>query len=167
MVDIFYTFEQTDTEQFIKQILHKYYNIPNAEICKSINGKPYIKGDKVFFNATHSKGLLALAVGKRQVGLDCECLDGKARPAVLSKFSEREKREIHCTGDFYEHWTAREAYIKYLGLTLASDWRRVEYCKGKIHYCGNLQELPVLCFKVGNYTLAVCGHYSKLNIRKI
>ena len=90
-----------------------------------------------------------------------------APPAVLSKFSEREKREIHCTGDFYEHWTAREAYIKYLGLTLASDWRRVEYCKGKIHYCGNLQELPVLCFKIGNYTLAVCGHYSKLNIRKI
>lgn len=80
MVDIFYTFEQTDTEQFIKQILHKYYNIPNAEICKSINGKPYIKGDKVFFNATHSKGLLALAVGKRQVGLDCECLDGQGAP---------------------------------------------------------------------------------------
>lgn len=86
MVDIFYTFEQTDTEQFIKQILHKYYNIPNAEICKSINGKPYIKGDKVFFNATHSKGLLALAVGKHQVGLDCECLDGKARLPYFPNF---------------------------------------------------------------------------------
>ena len=92
MVDIFYTFEQTDTEQFIKQILHKYYNIPNAEICKSINGKPYIKGDKVFFNATHSKGLLALAVGKRQVGLDCECLDALDRARGVYQISRLNAR---------------------------------------------------------------------------
>lgn len=167
MVDIYYTYKQINTDEFIKQILHKYYNIPNAEICKSINGKPYIKGDKVFFNATHSKGFLAVAVGKHQVGIDCESLNGKARPAVLSKFSEREKREIICTADFYEHWTAREAFIKYLGLTLAADWRRVEFCKGKIHYCANMQEIPVLRFTVDHFTIAVCGNFTKAFLKKI
>ena len=66
MIDIYYTYAQIDSESFTKFVLDRYYNIPNAQICKSIHGKPYIKGDKVFFNATHSKGLLALAVGKKR-----------------------------------------------------------------------------------------------------
>lgn len=167
MLDIYYTFEKIETEDFIRQILDRYYNIPNAEICKSIHGKPFIRENKIFFNATHSKGLLALAVGKRQVGLDCERLDGKARPSVLAKFTEREKGEILCSDDFYEHWTAREAYIKYHGLTLAADWRRVEYFNGKIYYSGELQQIPVLRQKLEDYTLAVCGDYSKVNLKKV
>ena len=80
MIEIYYTYQPVDSESFTRFILARYYNIPNAQICKSIHGKPYIKGDKVFFNATHSKGLLALAVGKKEVGLDIESLSGKPRP---------------------------------------------------------------------------------------
>ena len=167
MIDIYYTYAQIDSESFTKFVLDRYYNIPNAQICKSIHGKPYIKGDKVFFNATHSKGLLALAVGKKEVGLDCESLLGKARPAVLNKFTEREKSEILTTSDFYAHWTARESYIKFLGATLAATWRRVEYYGGRIYFIGQPAPQKILNFSHENYTFCVCGNYSRYSLKKI
>ena len=92
MIDIFYTFCEAESEEYIKFVLRKYYNILNPTICKTINGKPYIKGGKIHFNLSHSKGLTALAVGKKQVGFDCENLAGKARPAVLKIFRTRKSR---------------------------------------------------------------------------
>lgn len=106
MLEIFYTKKPVLSEAFIKNILTAYYNIPNPTICKTIHGKPYLIKSKICFNLTHSKGLTALAVGKHQIGFDCESLSGKPRPAVLSKFTEREKGEILTVQDFYRHWTA-------------------------------------------------------------
>lgn len=167
MVDIFYTFCKVGSDEFIKFILYKYYNIPNAAICKTINGKPYLKGDKFQFNLSHSKGLTALAVGKKQVGLDCESLTGKARPAVLSRFTERERTEIHSTADFYTHWTARESYVKYLGETLAACWRKIEYVNGRIFFGGKQTDAKIIRFEAENTAFSICGDYQKFNLRKI
>ena len=167
MVDIFYTFTAVDSETFTKFILAKYYNIPNAEMSKTINGKPYLKNDKVFFNASHSKGLLAIAVAKSEVGLDVESLSGKPRPAVLAKFSAREKYEIVTSADFYTHWTARESYIKYLAGTLAALWRRVEFVGKRIYFLGKPADVTVLQFSKEGYSFSVCGKFSKYNVKKI
>ena len=167
MIDIFYTFCEAESEEFIKFVLRKYYNILNPTICKTINGKPYIKGVKIHFNLSHSKGLTALAVGKKQVGFDCENLAGKARPAVLNKFSEREKAEIHSTSDFYVHWTARESYIKFLGETLAACWRKVEYVDGKIYFRGEDAHINILRFVTENTAFSVCGDYQKYSLKFI
>ena len=157
-----YTKKPVLSEAFIKNILTAYYNIPNPLICKSIHGKPYIEGRKIHFNLTHSRGITALAVGKKRVGLDCERLDGRARPAVLRAFSEREKREIFGLADFYAHWTARESYIKHYGLTLAAYWRKVEYCGGKIYLGGELQPDKITQFTLGDHVFSVCGDYGKI-----
>ena len=167
MIDIFYTFNKVDSEEFIKFVLRRYYNIPKPTICKTINGKPYLKGGKIHFNLSHSKGLTALAVGKKQVGFDCENLTGKARPAVLNKFTAREKAEIHSTADFYAHWTARESYVKYLGETLAASWRKIEYVGGKIYFGGEETGVKVLRFDAENSAFSVCGDYQKYSLRKI
>ena len=96
-----YTKKPVLSEAFIKNILTVYYNIPNPTICKTIHGKPYLLKSKICFNLTHSKGLTALAVGRRgAVGFDCEDLTGKARPAVLAKLIARERGEISSTRDF-------------------------------------------------------------------
>ena len=167
MIDIYYTYEPVDSERFTRFILLRYYNIPNAEICKTINGKPYLKGDKVYFNASHSKGMLALAVGKKEVGLDIESLTGKPRPAVLSKFSAREKYEIVTTEDFYRHWTARESYIKYIAGSLAALWRRVEFYGGKVYFLNKEVKVPVMQFMIDGHACSVCGDFSKYALRKI
>ena len=167
MVDIFYTFTAVDSETFTKFILAKYYNIPNAEMSKTINGKPYLKNDKVFFNASHSKGLLAIAVAKSEVGLDVESLSGKPRPAVLAKFSAREKYEIVTSADFYTHWTARESYIKYVAGSLAAMWRRVEFYGKEIYFLGKPAGIPVIQFTLDGYSFSVCGKYTRYNLKKI
>ena len=156
MVDLYYTYVPIHSEEFTKFILAKYYNIPNAEICKTINGKPYIKNEKVFFNASHSKGLLALAVAKKEIGLDVESLTGKPRPAVLHKFSAREKFEILSVADFYVHWTARESYIKYMAGSLAAMWRRVEFYGNKIYFLGKEADVKLIQFTLDGYSFSIC-----------
>ena len=167
MIDIFYTYNPTTSDDFIRMILSRYYNIPKPVICKSFNGKPFIEGRKIHFNLTHSKQITALAVGKKRVGFDCESLTGKARPAVLNKFTDREKSEILSVADFYAHWTARESYIKFYGETLANLWRKVEFYRGNIYLRGELTDAHITQFEMDNYVFSICGDYSKFNLRKI
>lgn len=167
MVDIYYTSATTDSEKFTKFILSRYYNIRDPQISKTIHGKPFLKNDKVFFNASHSKGLLALAVAKSEIGLDIESLSGKARPAVLSRFTARERYEIVTLADFYTHWTARESYIKYLAGSLAELWRRVEFYGKQIYFLGKPADVNVLQFCLDGYSFSICGNFSKYNLKKI
>lgn len=167
MLEIFYTKQPVQSDAFIAKILGKYYNIPNPAICKSIHGKPYLQKGKICFNLTHSKGLTALAVGKHEVGFDCESLAGKPRPAVLGKFTEREKGEISSVQDFYRHWTARESYVKYLGEQLAALWRKVEFFGGKIYVRGEEAGVPVLQFDLDGYTFSICGGYTRYGITQV
>ena len=167
MIDTHYTYETMETEQLIRRVLRDFYRIEPAEFRTSLHGKPYIPGDPVYFNATHSKDLLAVVVGKTPLGLDCERTDGKPRPAVLARFTERERNEIQSTEDFYRHWTAREAYIKYLGSTLAADWRKVEFYGGEIYRNGVVQAATLRQFSVQNYAFSVCGNFSKYSLKKI
>lgn len=167
MLEIFYTHGSVGSNEFIRRVLHRYYNIPNAEICKTINGKPYLKNGKIQFNLTHSRGLQAIAVGKTQIGFDCESLTGKARPAVLKRFTEREQSEIATTSDFYAHWTARESYIKYLGETLASCWRKVEFYRGRIFFCGKETAVKITQFETENYIFSLCGTETKYTLHPI
>ena len=162
MLDLYYTYEPIGSDEYIRMILSSYYNIPNPIICKSIHGKPFIEGRKIHFNLTHSRGITALAVGKKRVGLDCERLDGRARPAVLRAFTEREKTEIFGLADFYAHWTARESYIKYYGETLAACWRKVEYYGGRIYRSGELQPDKIMQFTLGEHVFSVCRAYHKV-----
>ena len=167
MLEIFYTKQPVQSDAFIAKILGKHYNIPNPAICKSIHGKPYLQKGKICFNLTHSKGLTALAVGKHEVGFDCESLSGKPRPAVLGKFAEREKGEISSVQDFYRHWTARESYVKYLGEQLAALWRKVEFFGGKIYVRGEEAGVPVLQFDLDGYTFSICGGYTRYGITQV
>ncbi len=165
MIDIYYTYANVKSDDFIIAILEKYYNIRVDALLRSINGKPFIAGRKVHFNLTHSKGLTALAVGKTRLGLDCESLDGKARPAVLQRFTEREKEEISSLSDFFAHWTARESFIKFWGESLASCWRKVEFLQGNIYFRGEKQEQQITQFTFQNYVFSLCGSDTKYTLR--
>lgn len=167
MVEIYYTYDAVSSEDFIRNILTRYYRIKDPVICKSLNGKPYIPGRTVHFNLTHSKGLTALAVAKKRVGLDCERLDGKPRPAVLQRFTAREKGEISTSADFYVHWTARESYIKYYGEALAALWRKVEFYGGKIYRSGKEEEVKITQVQLDNYVFSICGDFTKAAFKRV
>ena len=153
MVEIYYTYDAVSSEDFIRNILTRYYRIKAPVICKSLNGKPYIPGRTVHFNLTHSKGLTRL--------------DGKPRPAVLQRFTAREKGEISTSADFYVHWTARESYIKYYGEALAALWRKVEFYGGKIYRSGKEEEVRITQVQLDNYVFSICGDFTKAAFKRV
>ena len=95
----------------------------NAVFAEDANGKPYIKGDKVFFNLSHSENCVMCAVSDKPVGCDVEMV-GKYNEALAKRFfhkneyahilslgNEEEKRAA-----FYRIWTQKESFVKAIGL---------------------------------------------------
>lgn len=90
-------------------------------------GKPYLLGAPLQFNLSHSAQLALVAVGRNELGVDCEKvrhlenLDDIARRhfsavefAALSALAEPERLR-----GFYRCWTRKEAFIKAIGAGLS------------------------------------------------
>ena len=94
----------------------------DAVIERTEEGKPYVCGGP-FISVSHSMDTFALLVSDRETGLDIQY----ARDVKTEKIAERyftpeeaEKAASDSTGaGFFELWTRKEAYGKYLGTGLA------------------------------------------------
>jgi len=110
-----------------KKYLSKIYGIPKEkiEIKKGEHGKPYVLNLPAHFSVSHSGNYVVVAISDRPIGVDLEIVDDFS--AILAKklFNEDELKYISEIGSskkkalmqqrFYEIWTAKEAYLKYLG----------------------------------------------------
>ncbi|MCD8372846.1 MAG: 4'-phosphopantetheinyl transferase superfamily protein [Clostridia bacterium] len=151
-----YTGKTTDKKNFLNDALLRH--IPASfEILRTENGKPYIKDGDIFFNFSDSGGYCAAAVSDRPVGVDIEVFKKGVRRSVLSTFCEREQKEIRGETDFLTHWTAREAYIKYCGGTLAHMLRRLSFTDGVLYCDGVPVSVQPQFFIAENYVLSLCG----------
>ena len=95
------------------------------EIKRGEHGKPYILNLPAHFNVSHSGKYTILAISDKPIGIDIEIIEEFS--AILAKklFNEDELSYIAGNGpsrkksemqrSFYEIWTAKEAYLKYLG----------------------------------------------------
>ncbi len=128
---IYYT-ERGEGESFLRRALAAYG--AEGEILRTDNGKPYLASGDVQFSLTDTDGLIAVAVGRRTVGLDAEKVRPRKLDAVLSRLAPEEREE-----DFFELWTAKEAYVKFLGGTLAALLPHLTYKKGVLF----LQDVPI------------------------
>lgn len=111
----------------IKKYLSKLYGIPQEkiEIKKGAYGKPYVLNLPAHFNVSHSGDYTVVAIGDRPIGIDIEVI--KDFSAILAKklFNDDELQYISGSSatrkkslmqkSFFEIWTAKEAYLKYLG----------------------------------------------------
>lgn len=108
---------------FLKEILNNEYNIYNYEIIKNKNGKPYLKNSNLFFNISHKKDIIVIAVSDNEVGIDIEYIDKdkEIKKALLNSFFS--KNEINYIDNnienFFEVFTKKESYIKMLGKRVA------------------------------------------------
>ena len=114
-----YFIERRERDYFLPRVVREYAG-KDCAIFKTKNGKPYIQGDPFFISLSHSGDLCSVAVSPIKVGVDTELLRDKNYNAVLLSFPETERKEIKCPRDFFMHWTAREAYVKFCGGTLWS-----------------------------------------------
>lgn len=97
--------------------LKTYYNISDIETGVLTNKKPYLKGNDLHFNISHSKDLVACAIAEYPLGIDVECNDQKIRyQDFIFQMTDKELQEIQDSKDklkqFFMYWTRKEAVIK-------------------------------------------------------
>lgn len=128
-----------------------------VKILKTPEGKPYVGGNEIFLSISHSKKRGVVALSKTPVGVDLEFVKNKDYPSVLSRMTDRERGEITSPDEFFIHWTAKEAFIKMHGYTLARELKFIEYFGGEIYFKGKKQPCKVEHYKLGKTgILAVC-----------
>jgi 4'-phosphopantetheinyl transferase len=99
----------------------------DLEFRVGLHGQPRLAADEVRFSLARSGRLALVAVSRGPVGADLERV--AARPGLAdvaaARFGAREAAciAVGCCGSptqsFYRHWTAKEAYLKAIGLGLA------------------------------------------------
>ena len=102
----------------LTKYLKNDYNIDlhNKEIMFNEYNKPYING--IYFNITHSKNYIGIAIANESCGIDIEVVDNNKIykesfiKRVLSNIEYNEYL-INKNNDFLiENWTKKEAYFK-------------------------------------------------------
>jgi len=90
---------------------------PGAEILTEENGRPYVKGNPVFFSVSHSDNVIVMAVDSYSVGIDIERMKSRNFAKLSSWFFGECIRDCEA---FYRRWTCFEAGLKLAGLSLFS-----------------------------------------------
>lgn len=94
-------------------------------IEKNQYGKPYISGKADFYyNISHSGCYVVLACGNSEVGVDVQRQDPDTKvSAIANRFFAADEREVLLREPdrFFEIWTKKESYLKYIGKGLYRD----------------------------------------------
>jgi len=114
-------------ELLVRYQICRELNIANRQIAfsKNRNGKPYLDNHPEFrFNISHTRNAVAVAFSDDEVGIDIEQVQTLNLGIAKRFFSSPENQYILSQADqdhaFYEIWTKKEAYIKYLGTGLST-----------------------------------------------
>lgn len=125
-----------------------YLDLKYEEINKSKNGKPFFKSKTIFFNYSHSKNYILIAISKDEIGVDIEedrNISDKISKKYLNNIGKDER---------LKYWVIKESYVKLIDkpelLYEDIDISKIEFNKyilntdnyvASIMYDGNKKEL--------------------------
>lgn len=97
--------------------LKYYYGIHDFEIGILPNNKPFLKGQNVYFNISHSKNLAICVIADFPVGIDVEFLDENINYLDFKpQMTYNEFNKIHYSESkvksLFSYWTKKEAVLK-------------------------------------------------------
>lgn len=125
---------------FVYKLLYYAFRVENIDIINLTMkygkyGKPYFPTlENYFFNLTHSKNYVGVAISDHEVGLDIEMIDYLKRIDRLCKkvFTESEYTEYDLLTSqndksdyFFKHWTSKESYLKMTGQGLSKELLKI------------------------------------------
>ena len=113
----------------------------SIEIKLESNGKPYVAGNPIYYNVSHSKDLLVVAVDNADVGVDIEHMKERDFRALTRYYFDGREGIIECISqssdvktEFYKQWTLAEAEAKLAGVGVFG-WKQQKGQSGaKFHY---------------------------------
>lgn len=141
----------------IRQRICKVYDIPNKDIIFAKNqfGKPYLKNyNDFYFNISHSQDVIVVSFSNSEIGVDIERIKESDIRIAKRLFSQNEQLYIMSADNsseaFYEIWTRKETYIKYLGKGLSISLSSFDTLSNDINKI-------MRTFKLDNNMISVCG----------
>lgn len=131
-------------EIILMELLKENYNIDYKNLNFKINkyGKPYIKNKQIYFNISHSKEFVAVALSKNKIGIDIEKIR-KTNIKTINKFASKSEIEYILKNNkniekkLFKIYTLKEAYFKMKGTTLKKIKQIQFTISGKKIYCKN------------------------------
>ena len=116
------------SEALARKAINAQYGIDEDKITfsRTENGKPFAEKVNAFFSISHSKEYVVCAVDDNEIGVDIEQIR-PLEPRITNIYcTERDKKYIfgECEPEaltpemlvrFFEVWTAKEAYFKFIG----------------------------------------------------
>lgn len=90
-------------------------------------GKPFLENSaNWYFNKSHTKNIIVVAVSDKEIGVDVEIIRTARMNVANRYFSAEEIELLESTSSpefrdqlFYQFWTAKEAYLKFLGIGIS------------------------------------------------
>lgn len=152
MIDVYYTSRPVDSAEFVTRVLREKYGISSPQFARGEHGKPYLTNAPLFFNLSHAQGRTFVAISRSEVGLDAELLSRPLPQSVLRRLSDKERRE-----DFFFVWTAKEAYVKYLGTSLAALLASLRFEEGVLSLDGVPVPAVLNQMQCDGYALTLCS----------
>lgn len=140
------------------------FGISAEDVFIRENGKPEVEG--IYFNLSHSHGMVVCAVSKLAVGCDIEKV-AKPRMNIAGKvFAESEKMYLaqfegeRLAREFYRIWTMKESYVKMTGEGIRFPLTQVEFVIGdtvEVYRDGSRVPCLINEYEVEGYKLTVCS----------
>ncbi|MBP5209042.1 MAG: 4'-phosphopantetheinyl transferase superfamily protein [Clostridia bacterium] len=89
-------------------------------VVKNEHGKEYVQDRGIYYNVSHTSGLVCSAVSDHDVGVDCETVREIDHEALSKRFFtqseyERIKGAPDPLDEFFCIWTKKESYVKFTG----------------------------------------------------
>lgn len=107
--------EDGSWEPILGEILKEDHGIhPCPRIVYDMEGKPYLQGNPVYFNVSHSGEYLAVAVSKSPVGVDLQ-KSKQIRDAMFQRVVQPQEKMLireDAQWDFLRLWTLKESFVK-------------------------------------------------------
>ena len=157
-----YRFKQTDDQKrsILSSYLLKYAlkvnNICDTNIIYNEYGKPYLEGNDVYFNISHSGKYVVCALSLKEVGVDIERIRPKHDLVLQNCFTKEEQEYVKDDTSFTKVWTLKESYIKYLGTGLKTKLNSFSVISDNI--IKQIDNLVFTSMLVEDYQLSIC-HY--------
>lgn len=112
------------------------------EIYYNSNDKPYIKDQNIFYNISHKGNYVCIYVSSKDVGIDIEIIKDYNETTLNYVSTEKERKKIKNSLDFYTLYTLKEAYFKMLGTNIF-DMKDVEFYLNK-KITSNKKVIPIV-----------------------
>lgn len=131
-------------------------------VVQEKGGKPKISGHPNFhYNLSHAGRWVVLAWGDGEVGVDVEAIRQDARTdALASRYFTPDEQAYLRAGDpiscFFQLWTRKESYLKFLGTGLSKSLSGFSVLSGETGVGFRQWELP------GGYWLCLCSREKEI-----